>query len=96
MSDKRAIRAEAEDLFAVFAAAGAMPVDTDIMLPAGALLDLYGEDIRARAYVTADPVRGEQMLRPDFTMSTKAPSDPLVCACVSVMECGQFKGVLIS
>lgn len=68
MSDKRAIRAEAEDLFAVFAAAGAMPVDTDIMLPAGALLDLYGEDIRARAYTTLDPDRGEMMLRPDYTV----------------------------
>ena len=32
------------------------------------LLDLYGEDIRARAYVTPDPLRGEQMLRPDFTV----------------------------
>ena len=32
------------------------------------LLDLYGEDIRARAYVTADPLRGEMMLRPDFTV----------------------------
>ncbi len=27
-----------------------------------------GEDIRARAYVTADPIRGEMMLRPDFTV----------------------------
>lgn len=32
------------------------------------LLDLYGEDIRARAYVTSDALRGEQMLRPDFTV----------------------------
>ena len=32
------------------------------------LLDLYGEDIRGRAYVTADALRGEQMLRPDFTV----------------------------
>ena len=31
-------------------------------------MDLYGEDIRARAYVTSDPLRGEQMLRPDFTV----------------------------
>ena len=31
-------------------------------------MDLYGEDIRARAYVTADPLRGEMMLRPDFTL----------------------------
>ncbi|WP_444668048.1 ATP phosphoribosyltransferase regulatory subunit [Cereibacter changlensis] len=68
MSSKAAIRAEAETLFAAFQAAGALPVEADILLPAGTLLDLYGEDIRARAYVTADPLRGEMMLRPDFTV----------------------------
>ncbi len=62
------IRAEAERLFAAFLAAGALPVEADILLPADALLDLYGEDIRARAYVTTDPLLGEMMLRPDFTV----------------------------
>ena len=62
------IRAQAERLFAAFQAAGAVPVDADILLPAETLLDLYGEDIRARAYVTHDPLRGEMMLRPDFTV----------------------------
>ena len=38
------------------------------MLSADTLLDLYGEDIRARAYTTDDPDRGEMMLRPDFTV----------------------------
>ncbi len=61
-------RAIGERLFAAFQAAGAVPVDTDILQPAEILLDLYGEDIRARAYVTTDPVRGEMMLRPDFTV----------------------------
>ena len=65
---KPAIRAEAERLFAAFQAAGAVPVDADILLPAEILLDLYGEDIRARAYVTTDPLQGEMMLRPDFTV----------------------------
>ncbi|MBC7477638.1 MAG: ATP phosphoribosyltransferase regulatory subunit, partial [Pseudorhodobacter sp.] len=51
-----------------FLSAGALPVDADILLPAETLLDLYGEDIRARAYVTTDPVLGEMMLRPDFTV----------------------------
>ena len=51
-----------------FAAAGAVPVAPDILLPADTLLDLYGEDIRARAYLTTDPVRGEIVLRPDFTV----------------------------
>jgi ATP phosphoribosyltransferase regulatory subunit len=68
MITKPAIRAEAERLFAAFRAAGAVAVDADLLLPAGALLDLYGEDIRARAYVTQDPVLGEMMLRPDFTV----------------------------
>nr|WP_254702361.1 MULTISPECIES: ATP phosphoribosyltransferase regulatory subunit [unclassified Roseivivax] len=50
------------------AARGAAVIDCAILQPAETLLDLYGEDIRARAYVTQDPVRGEQMLRPDFTV----------------------------
>lgn len=68
MTPKTAIRAEAETLYATLLGTGAMPVDADMLLPAETLLDLYGEDIRARAYVTHDPVRGEMMLRPDFTV----------------------------
>lgn len=68
-NDRRArIREEANAIFAAFQAAGALPVETDSLLPADVLLDLYGEDIRARAFVTHDPLRGEQMLRPDFTV----------------------------
>ena len=58
----------AAEMRAHFEAAGAVPVECDILQPADTLLDLYGEDIRARAYVTADPIRGELMLRPDFTV----------------------------
>jgi ATP phosphoribosyltransferase regulatory subunit len=70
MPDKAAIRAEAARLQALLADAlgGAQAIEADILQPAETLLDLYGEDIRARAYVTADPVRGERMLRPDFTV----------------------------
>ena len=68
MADKAAIRAEGQHLLDALIGAGAMPVEADILQPAEALLDLYGEDIRARAYVTADPLRGEMMLRPDFTV----------------------------
>ena len=68
MTPKPAIRAEAERLFAAFQQAGALPIDADILLPAEVLLDLYGEDIRARAYTTHDPLHGEMMLRPDFTV----------------------------
>lgn len=66
--NRPAIRAEAARLFAGFQAAGAVAVEADLLLPAETLLDLYGEDIRARAYVTSDPLRGEMMLRPDFTV----------------------------
>lgn len=60
--------ARAADLRAHFERHGAALVEPPILQPAGTLLDLYGEDIRARAYVTSDALRGEQMLRPDFTV----------------------------
>ncbi len=60
--------AKANALRAVFEAQGAVVVEPPILQPAETLLDLYGEDIRARAYVTSDALRGEQMLRPDFTL----------------------------
>ena len=69
VSDKGDIRSEANRLQNIFEALGADVFETDILQPAGALLDLYGEDIRARAFVTHDPNRGEMMLRPDFTLS---------------------------
>ncbi|MEM9524836.1 MAG: ATP phosphoribosyltransferase regulatory subunit [Pseudomonadota bacterium] len=68
MIRRNAVRAEAVRLRAFFEAAGAQPVETDILQPADTLLDLYGEDIRARAYVTSDLLHGERMLRPDFTV----------------------------
>ncbi len=68
MTTKSAIRAEGERLLAAFLQAGAVQVETDLLQPAETLLDLYGEDIRGRAYVTDDPIRGEMMLRPDFTV----------------------------
>ena len=68
MADRAAIRAEAARLTALFTEAGAAWVEADVLLPAETLLDLYGEDIRARAYLTTDPSRGEMVLRPDFTV----------------------------
>ncbi len=62
------IAAEAARLRAGFEAEGAQVVDADILLSADTLLDLYGEDIRARAYLTTDPFGGEMVLRPDFTV----------------------------
>ncbi len=68
MPTNPAIWAEVDRLRALFEAAGATRVDADILQPAETLLDLYGEDVRARAFTTADPIRGEAMLRPDFTV----------------------------
>lgn len=65
---KREKQAIGQQILAAFRAAGAEEVAPDLLLPAETLLDLYGEDIRARAYVTQDPIRGEVMLRPDFTV----------------------------
>ena len=51
-------RAEARRLRDLFAARGAQVVKADVLQSADTLLDLYGEDIRARAYLTSDPLRG--------------------------------------
>lgn len=59
---------KAAALRAIFEAQGAAVLEPPILQSAETLLDLYGEDIRARAYVTSDALRGEQMLRPDFTV----------------------------
>lgn len=68
MPSRAATLVKAAALRSQFEAAGAQPVETPVLQPAETLLDLYGEDIRARAYVTSDALRGEQMLRPDFTV----------------------------
>ncbi|WP_424933192.1 ATP phosphoribosyltransferase regulatory subunit [Amaricoccus macauensis] len=46
---------------------GAARVEPASLQPADVLLDLYGEDIRARAFMTRDD-RAEMMMRPDFTV----------------------------
>lgn len=68
MTDKARIREEAARFLKRFEDHGAAVVETDILLPAETMLDLYGEDIRARAFVTHGPDIGEAMLRPDFTV----------------------------
>ena len=67
-ADPAGARTEGQRLLDAFIRAGARPVETATLQPAEVLLDLYGEDIRARAYVTQDPLAGEMMLRPDFTV----------------------------
>ncbi|WP_112323969.1 ATP phosphoribosyltransferase regulatory subunit [Oceanibium sediminis] len=64
---ERAIEAEVARLLDIFREAGAERFDPPVLQPADVLLDLYGEDIRARAFVTHDDT-DELMLRPDFTV----------------------------
>ncbi len=54
-------------ILAVLGSTGAMRVEPAALQPAEMLLDLYGEDIRARAFVTRDE-GAEMVLRPDFTL----------------------------
>ncbi|MEM9428656.1 MAG: ATP phosphoribosyltransferase regulatory subunit [Pseudomonadota bacterium] len=54
-------------IMAAFRGAGAETIALEALQPAEMLLDLYGEDIRARAYVVREGFR-ERMLRPDFTV----------------------------
>ncbi|MEM6311353.1 MAG: ATP phosphoribosyltransferase regulatory subunit [Pseudomonadota bacterium] len=68
MPSRAETNARATQVLAQFEAAGATRVEPPLLQSAETLLDLYGEDIRARAYVTSDALRGELMLRPDFTV----------------------------
>ncbi len=58
---------EVARILGVLRSTGAMTVEPAALQPADVLLDLYGEDIRARAFVTGDE-GAEMMLRPDFTV----------------------------
>ena len=49
MTQSANIRAEAKRIQNAFVAAGALPLEAEVLQPADTLLDLYGEDIRARA-----------------------------------------------
>jgi len=60
--------AQAEALLASFERAGYARVTPAILQPAEPFLDLSGEDIRKRMYLTADPQGHELCLRPDLTI----------------------------
>lgn len=61
------LEAEVARILAALGATGATRVEPAALQPADLLLDLYGEDIRARAFVTRDD-GAEMLLRPDFTL----------------------------
>jgi ATP phosphoribosyltransferase regulatory subunit len=60
--------ARAEALVASYERAGYARVHPAILQPAEPFLDLSGEDIRKRMYLTADPQGRELCLRPDLTI----------------------------
>jgi ATP phosphoribosyltransferase regulatory subunit len=56
-------------LQALFSQAGLTPVAPAILQPLGPFLELSGEDVRRRMYLTSDPSGREFCLRPDFTIA---------------------------
>ena len=56
-------------LSGLFAGAGYAPLAVPYLFPGDLLLDVYGEDLRARAFLFPDQGRGNELcLRPDFTV----------------------------
>src|SRR5499427_3538069 len=60
--------ARAETLVSAYARAGYARVSPPILQPAEPFLDLSGEDIRKRMYLTTAPGGAELCLRPDLTI----------------------------
>ncbi len=60
--------AQAEGLMALYERAGYVRVAPALLQPAEPFLDLSGEDIRRRMYLTSDPEGRELCLRPDLTI----------------------------
>ena len=67
-TDSVNLGSEIKRIGSIFAKAGIKEISVPSLLTASDLVDLYGEDLKLRAYTTSDPVRGEQVLRPDFTV----------------------------
>ena len=58
----------AQKLIAAYRRAGYAPIDPPVLQPAEPFLDLSGEDIRRRMFLTNDPLGRELCLRPDLTI----------------------------
>ncbi len=58
----------AQRLVASYVRAGYTPIDPPVLQPAEPFLDLSGEEIRRRMYLTSDPHGRELCLRPDLTI----------------------------
>jgi len=70
MSSMAANNAElrAQQLLASYMRAGYTPIDPPVLQPAEPFLDLSGEDIRRRMFLTSDPLGRELCLRPELTI----------------------------
>src|SRR6187399_3449862 len=77
--------ARAEALVASYERAGYVRVAPAILQPAEPFLDLSGEDIRKRMYLTTDPEGRELCLRPDLTI-------PVSCDYLASPEAGTPQG----
>jgi ATP phosphoribosyltransferase regulatory subunit len=58
----------AQKLVASYVRAGYTPIEPPVLQPAEPFLDLSGEDIRRRMFLTSDPHGRELCLRPDLTI----------------------------
>src|ERR1700761_4070817 len=58
----------AQQLLSSYMRAGYTPIDPPVLQPAEPFLDLSGEDIRKRMFLTTDPQGHELCLRPDLTI----------------------------
>src|SRR5499426_2920805 len=67
-TQKHSPDARAEALVASFERAGYSRVAPAMLQPAEPFLDLSGEDIRRRMFLTTDPQGREMCLRPDLTI----------------------------
>ena len=62
------LREEITKLLILFEEAGAIEIDVPYLLDPDILIDLYGEDIRNRAYTAINSFGANKILRPDFTV----------------------------
>src|SRR6185312_5341066 len=77
--------ARAEALVAAYERAGYLRLAPPLLHPAEPFLDLSGEDIRKRMYLTTDAAGRELCLRPDLTI-------PVSCEYLASPEAGSPQG----
>ena len=66
--ERVSLKNELERLINLFEKTGSIHVEIPTLLQSDLLLDLYGEELNSRTYILSDPVKGNLMLRPDFTV----------------------------